>query len=117
MPASIFSRVVVTDSSGDEVSRDEVASTIADEVGFRGKRETVTLGVGFTALSPPTGAAWCQIRWASGTGTWTLKSITGDAGIAMGTPSATTAPLLIPLSSASIGILASAGGSCEVLWC
>ena len=116
MPASIFSRVVVTDSSGDEVSRDEVASTIADEVGFRGKRETVTLGGGFTALSPPTGAAWCQIRWASGTGTWTLKGVTGDTGVALGTPTATSPPMLLPLSTPSIGITASSAGTAEVLW-
>jgi hypothetical protein len=53
----------------------------------------------------------------SGTGTWTLKGVTGDTGVALGTPTALTPPVLVPLLSASIGILASAGGSCEVLWC
>lgn len=99
-----------------DVQRLRTESTIADVVGEAGKRETVALSAAFNALSPPTGATLAVIKWVSGTGTWTLKSITGDAGIAMGTPSASTAPLVIPLSSASIGILASASGSCEVLW-
>ena len=116
MPAAILHRVVVTDSDGDEVGRDEVSSAIADEVGVRGVRQLVTLGVSFTALSPPTGAAYAQIRWVSGTGTWTLKGVTGDTGVSIGTPTATSPALCLPISSPSIGITASSAGSCEVLW-
>lgn len=115
--AAINVRVVLNDGTRDVLTLASEGLSIADVVGQNGKLETVTLSAAFNALSPPTGATLAVIRWVSGTGTWTLKSITGDAGIAMGTPSATTAPLMISLSSASIGILASAGGSCEVLWC
>ena len=115
--AAVNVRIVVNDGTRDLIVLPVEGISIADVVGQSGKLETVTLSAAFNALSPPTGATLALIRWVSGTGTWTLKGVTGDTGIAMGTPSATTAPLLIPLSSASIGILASAGGSCEVLWC
>lgn len=116
MPAALLQRVIVTDSDGDEVSRDEIASTIADEVGYRSKRETVSLAAAFNALSPPTGATFCQIRWVSGTGTLTLKGVTGDTGVALGTLTSASPALCLPLSSASVGILASGTGSVEVLW-
>lgn len=99
-----------------DVQRLRSESTIADVVGESGKRETVTLAAAFNALSPPTGATLAVIKWVSGTGTWTLKGVTGDTGIALGTPTALTAPLVLPLSSASLGITASATGALEVLW-
>lgn len=99
-----------------DVQRLRTESTIADVVGEAGKRETVALSAAFNALSPPTGATLAVIKWVSGTGTWTLKGVTGDTGVACGTPTTATAPIMVPLSSASIGILASASGSCEVLW-
>lgn len=106
----------VVDDNSRQVQRLRHESTIADVVGDAGKRETVSLSAAFNALSPPTGATLAVIRWVSGTGTWTLKGVTGDTGIALGTPSATSPPVVVPLSSASIGILASGAGSCEVLW-
>lgn len=115
--AAINVRIVVNDGTRDLIVFPVEGISIADVVGQSGKLETVTLLAAFNALSPPTGATLALIRWVSGTGTWTLKGVTGDTGIALGTPSATTAPVLVPLLSASIGILASAGGSCEVLWC
>ena len=99
-----------------DVSRLRAETAIADVVGESGKRETVTLAAAFNALSPPTGATLAIIRWVSGVGTWTLKGITGDTGIALGTPTATSTPIVVPLSSASIGVLSSATGALEVLW-
>ncbi len=116
MPASIFSRVVVTNSDGDEVSRDELSSSIADEVGAHGKRETVSLAAAFNALSPPTGATFVRIAWASGTGTLTLKGVTGDTGISLGVLSASSPAVTLPISSPSIGILDSSTGTVEVIW-
>lgn len=115
--AAINVRVVLNDGTRDVLTLASEGLSIADVVGQNGKLETVTLSAAFNALSPPTGATLAIIRWVSGTGTWTLKGVTGDTGVACGTPSAATAPIMVPLSSASIGILASAGGSCEVLWC
>lgn len=115
--AAINVRCVLNDGTRDVLTWASEGLSIADVVGSNGKLETVTLSAAFNALSPPTGATLAIIRWVSGTGTWTLKSITGDAGIALGAPSATSPPIMVPLSSASIGITASAGGACEVLWC
>ena len=113
--ATIIQRVTANDGTRD-VQNMTKESTISDVVGESGKRETVSLSAAFNALSPPTGATFCMIKWVSGTGTWTLKGVTGDTGIALGTPSATTPAIMLPLSSASIGILASGSGSCEVVW-
>lgn len=114
------SATIVLDTTCNDGTRDvqrlRTESTIADVVGEAGKRETVSLSAAFNALSPPTGATLAVIRWVSGTGTWTLKGITGDTGIALGTPTAATPPIMVPLLSASVGILASGAGSCEVLW-
>lgn len=115
--AAINVRCVLNDGTRDVLTFTAEGLSIADVVGSNGKLETVTLAAAFNALSPPTGATLAIIRWASGTGTWTLKGVTGDTGIALGTPTVATAPIVVPLLSASIGILASAGGSCEVLWC
>ncbi len=112
---SMIVDATVNDGTRD-VQRLRMETAIADVVGDAGKRETVSLSAAFNALSPPTGATLAVIRWVSGTGTWTLKGITTDTGIALGTPTATTTPIVVPLSSASIGILASGAGSCEVLW-
>lgn len=115
--ASLSMIVDATVSDTDrELQRLRMETAIASVVGSAGKRETVSLSAAFNALSPPTGATLAVIRWVSGTGTWTLKGVTGDTGIALGTPAATTTPIVVPLSSASIGILASGAGSCEVLW-
>lgn len=113
--ARILLRVTLDDGT---VERNEVESvqSISDVVGANGRRETIALAAAFNALSPPTGATLVVISWVSGTGTWTLKGVTGDTGIALGTPSATTQPIVVTLSSASIGITASGSGSAEVLW-
>lgn len=96
---------------------EQVIATISDVVGDSGKRETVSLSAAFNALSPPTGATGVFLKWVSGTGTWHLKNVTGDAtGIALGTPSATTPAIFLPLSSAGLGILASGSGSLEAIW-
>lgn len=115
--AAINLRVVLNDGTRDVMTWASEGLSIADVVGQNGKLETVTLSAAFNALSPPTGATLAVIRWVSGTGTWTLKGVTGDTGVALGTPTAATAPIVVPLLSASIGILASGAGSCEVLWC
>lgn len=114
--ADLLVRVTLTDDDGFARQEMESETEVADVVGANGKRETVALTTGFNALAPPTGATRAVIKWASGTGTWTLKGVTGDTGIALGTPTAATTPIVVPLSSASIGITASDTGSCEVLW-
>jgi hypothetical protein len=114
--AALNLRAVCNDGTRDTLIWASEGLSIANTVGNGGKLETVSLAAAFNALSPPTGATLALIRWVSGTGTWTLKSVTGDAGIAMGTPSATSPPVCVPLSSASIGITASATGEAEVLW-
>lgn len=114
--AKIHSRVTVADANGVEVMRDESDETIADVVGTNGDRTTVTLSAAFNALTVPSGAVFVRIVWVSGTGTLTLKGVTGDTGIAMGALSATSPAIMLPVSSPSIGILASGSGSVEVTW-
>jgi hypothetical protein len=113
--ATIIQRATANDGTRDvQVSVKE--STISDVVGESGKRESVSLSAAFNALSPPTGATFVMIRWVSGTAALTLKGVTGDTGVALGTLSATTPAVMLPLSSASIGLLASATGVVEVTW-
>lgn len=116
MPASIFSRVVVTNADGDEVSRDEGSAAINDPVGANGVRQIVTLAIGFVALTVPTGATLCQLSWTSGTGSLTLKGITTDTGVALGVLDATTPRVTLPVSSPSVGITSTAVGELEVIW-
>lgn len=113
--ASILLRAIVSDGTTDFVKL-PLSTTVADVVLDKGKLEQVTLSAAFTALSPPTGAHLAIIHWVSGTASWTLKGVNGDTGIALGTPTATSPPILVPVSSASIGITADAAGACEVLW-
>lgn len=114
--ARILNRITTNDGTVDRNQLEELTE-IADVVGENGKRETVALSAAFNALSPPTGAALVVLRWISGTGTWTLKGVTGDTGTALGTPTADTAPIQLPLGTTpSIGITASAVGSLEALW-
>lgn len=114
--AHIFSRVIVADADGDEVSRDEWSATISDVAGANGYRETKSLSAAFNALTVPTGARFVEIGWVSGTGSLTLKGVTGDTGVALGVLTASSPRLRLPISSPSIGILASATGSVEILW-
>lgn len=113
--AEIIVDVTVEDADRD-LQRVRTESTIADVVGESGYRETKALSAAFNALSPPTGATFVVIQWVSGTGTLTLKGVTGDTGIALGVLSATSPPIVLPLSSPSIGILSSASGSVEIIW-
>ena len=113
--ATIIQRVTANDGTRD-VQNMTKESTISDVVGESGKRETVSLSAAFNALSPPTGATFVMIKWVSGTGTLTLKGNTADTGIAMGALTASSPAIMVPLSSASIGLLASGSGSCEVVW-
>ena len=71
------------------------------------KREIVSLtGSAFTALTAPSGAKGIFIVNAPANISLTLKSVTGDTGIAM-TPASNSAglPIFLPVSSPSIGIL------------
>ncbi|MEK9644300.1 MAG: hypothetical protein VW547_02020 [Alphaproteobacteria bacterium] len=112
---TIIQRATANDGTRD-VQRAVKESSISDVVGEAGKRETVSLSAAFNALSPPTGAAFVMIRWISGTGSLTLKGVTGDTGIALGTLAASSPAIMLPISSPSIGILSDASGSVEVLW-
>lgn len=113
---TIRGAVSVVNTAGAQVLNRPFNEDIADVVGEHGKSETVNLINGFLALSPPTGATFVFIQWVTGTGAWTLKGVTGDTGIALGTPSASTAPYLLTLNSASIGITSTATGTADVVW-
>jgi len=113
--AAILLRAIVSDGTTDFVKL-PLTATVTDVVGDKGKLENVTLSAAFVALTPPSGATAVILKWTSGTGTWTLKGVTGDTGIALGTPTATTPPIMLSLSSASIGITGSAAGTLDALW-
>ncbi len=114
--AKVHVRAVVVETTGFETQRVDSSSTIADVVGNTGKRETVTLANGFTALSPPTGVQGVVISFVSGAFTFTLKGVTGDTGIAMSSSALAALPVVLPLSAPSIGITCTGAGVVDVLW-
>lgn len=116
--ARVSLRCTVTDDAdGEVVMAETIAATVADVVGVAGKRETVTLSSGFTALSPPTGATLAIVRLTAGAVTATLKGSTGDTGIVLQSGTLTTVPVLVPLgTSPSIGITTNGSATCEVIW-
>ncbi len=111
-------RVVLSeDDEGLQIREVEDAVDIADVVGVSGKRETITLSNGFTALSPPSGAHAVIIRPSSGAFTYTLKGVTGDTGIVMSTTTLLAHDVVIPLgTSPSIGIACTGAAVIECVW-
>jgi len=110
-------RVVTTEGGVDRTIIEDV-DVIADVVFENGRRETVTLANGFTALTVPTGSQAVWIRPLTGAFTFTLKGVTGDTGIVIGV--ASTLPILpcvLPLGTTpSIGITCTGAGTVEVIW-
>lgn len=120
-------RLVVEDSDGEELSRQDVESDVAIATALvDGKREPVAIpAAGFTALTMPSGARGVIIRLVSGMGDCllTLKGPTGDTGIVLKLAATTTLPslpIVVPLASTSvIGIASATGvaaGVVEVTW-
>lgn len=109
----VRTEVAVTTDDGQVIPYPVTMARFAQGTAGDGKREPVTLtGSGtFTALSPPSGAKGMRLTLPTNAASLTLKGVTGDTGVVIvGASGYTGLPIVLPLSSPSVGIL-NAGAS------
>lgn len=113
---SVAASVAISDGVKDTIKEAYSVSLLA-ALAKNGKRETVTLAAGFTALAPPTGARGVMIMCQAEV-SLTIKGVTGDTGIAIAGATANQIPALIPLGTTpSIGITnAGSSTTVDVIW-
>jgi hypothetical protein len=114
--AAVSVSVTVNDGTKDTV-KEAVSVPSVSVSGFNGKRETLTLGVGATTITPPAGAKGVLLLIQTQVNL-TLKGIAGDTGVALQGATANGLPAFIPLAGAGATFVlnSTAGGTIEAVW-
>lgn len=106
--ADIETRVKITTNGGSTIPYPQTEHRFALGSADDGKRESVSLtgSSTFTALTVPSGAKGVRILLPATATSLTLKGVTGDTGVTIvGASGYTGLPIVLPVSSPSIGIL------------
>jgi hypothetical protein len=117
----VRTEATVTTAEGNVITYPPTETRFAQGTAGAGKREPVTLtgSSTFNALSPPSGTKGMRLFLPSTAASLTLKGVTGDGTgiVIVGASGYTGLPIILPLSSASVGIL-NAGSTitAEVEW-